>query len=80
MNATGTNTAIRDGGCRYDGTRHLRHGRLRGLQRRKTVFELTFDILDHDDCVVDHEADREHHAKQTQHIQRKSHDLHHGGG
>ena len=41
-------------------------------ERRQARLELALDVLDHDDRVVDDEADRQHHAEQAQHVEREA--------
>ena len=40
--------------------------------------EFYLDRLQHDDCVVDHNSDRQHQSEQRQVIERKTHQVHHG--
>ncbi|MNL63375.1 hypothetical protein D3C87_1875100 [compost metagenome] len=47
-----------------DGAGHFVHGAPCGLGRLLAIFDMTFDIFDHDDRVVDHYPDRQHQAKQ----------------
>ena len=41
-----------------------------GQQRRLLALDAAHDVLEHDDCVVDDEADREHEAEQRQRVDR----------
>ncbi len=69
-------TALQGGGDehrgQHDGDRHHRtgdlgHRFLRGrLGRQALLGHDAFDVLDHHDRVVDHDADRQHHRKQRQ--------------
>ena len=42
----------------------------RRLHRRHALLDMAMDVLDHDDGVVDHEADGEHHGEQGEEIDR----------
>ena len=77
MKATGTNTAISTAVVAMIGPVTSDMAFRRRLKRRQSGLELALDILDHDDRVVDDEADRQHHAEQAQHVEREAEDLHH---
>ena len=50
---------------------HLAHRLDRGLARRQVLLvHDALDVLQHDDGVVHHDADREHHAEQRQRVDR----------
>ena len=54
---TGTKNGAQD---QHDGNHracHFVHGLLGGLLGRQPIFDVTLDILDHDDGVIDHDAD-----------------------
>ena len=56
---------------RDDRARHLVHRLDRGLARRELPFaHVPLDVLQHDDRVVDDDADREHHAEERQRVDR----------
>src|SRR3712207_8831316 len=42
----------------------LVHGLVRGVPRREAFAQVALAVLDHDDRVVDDDADREHEAEQ----------------
>ena len=53
----------------------LRHRLARRLLRRQALFgHDALDVLDHDDGVVDEDADRQHHAEHGQHVDRIARD------
>ena len=56
---------------------HLVHGDARGLQRAQALLQLALDVLDHDDGVVDDDADGQHQAEQRQHVEGEAEGLHH---
>lgn len=70
-----------------DGDQHHRHGQdrphqlMRRVQRRphgrRSLFDMTVDVLHHDDGIVDDEADRQNQGKQRQKIDREAEDQHH---
>jgi len=45
---------------------------VRGLKRRAASLDITLDILDHDDRVIDDDADREHQAEQRERVNGKA--------
>ena len=65
---------------RDERARHLVHRGLRRLQRRQSPFEVALDILDHDDRVVDDDADREHQPEQRQIVEAVAERREHGEG
>ena len=52
----------------------------RGPQRRHALLEIAEAVLDHDDGVVDHEADRDRERHQRQVVDREAGDPHHRAG
>ena len=48
----------------------------RRFTNRQTFFQPAFDILEHDDGVVDHDADREHESKEREIVEREAHQPH----
>jgi len=75
-NATGRNTATSTRTIEIS-ARRSRHGALGRLERRERVLgHVDFDVLDHHDRVVDHQADRQDHAEQRQHIDREAEQVH----
>ena len=70
MKATGTNTESSTSVIAMIGAVISRHRLLRRLGRREIRFFLhdAFDVLDHDDGVVDEDADRQHHREQRHRI------------
>ena len=48
---------------------HRAHGR---VARRKPVFDMMFDRLDHHDRVVDHDADGQHQAEEREIIEAEA--------
>ena len=72
MKAAGTNTADqhqRDGDQR---AADLVHGPVRRLLGRHALAQVALDVLDHDDGVVDDDADRQHQAEQRQVVQAEA--------
>ena len=65
-----------------DRARHLAHGLFGGLCRCQVRFRLEdmLDRFDHDDRVVDHDADGEHQGQQRDCIGREAHGQHDGEG
>ena len=62
---------------RDHGPGHLLHRLDRGLARREALLgDDPLDVLEHDDRVVDHDADREHHAEQRQRVDREAEQQH----
>ena len=67
---------------RIDGRQRQRHGddgeadllaALEGGRHRRHAFlDVAVDVLEHDDRVVDHEADRQHHGQQRQRVHREA--------
>ncbi len=49
-----------------DRARHLLHRFDCRVARRQSVFNMMLDGFDHDDGIVDHDADRQHQAEQRQ--------------
>ena len=50
--------------------RDFAHRLMRGFARRHALRHVAFDVLDHDDRVVDHDAYRQHQTKQRQVVDR----------
>ena len=48
--------------------------------RRHAVLDVAVDVLQHDDGVVDHEADRDRQRHQRQVVEAVAQQVHHGGG
>ena len=63
---------------RDDRARDLAHRLVRRLARRHAVLDVPLDVLDDDDRVVHHDADREHQAEQRQHVDREAEQPQHG--
>ncbi len=55
---------------RDQGGRHFVHRTMRRFARTEPLFEVSLDILDHDDGVVDDDADRQHQAEHRQGVER----------
>lgn len=72
-----------------DSRKRDRHGDNRGddlaradqrrAHRGQPLLNMSLDILDDDDCVIDDEADSEHQGKKREQIERKSAGHHQGG-
>ncbi|MEY9717746.1 hypothetical protein ABIA22_000236 [Sinorhizobium fredii] len=45
------------------------HGYMRRLPRRHALRQIALDILDDDDRIVDHDADRQHQPEEGQHVE-----------
>ncbi|MCY1285977.1 hypothetical protein D9M70_349350 [compost metagenome] len=68
-------------GGQGDGHGHHRHGDLPcaldgRVERRLAFLDVAVDVLHHDDGVVHHQADGEHHRQQRQQVDRVAHRLH----
>ena len=57
---------------RHQRAADLLHGFQRRIAPAHALPEMAFDILDHDDRVVDHDADREHEAEQRKIVDAKT--------
>ena len=57
---------------------HFAHGLVRSRARREPGLDVALDVLDHDDRVVDHDADREHQAEQRQRVDGEAEQQQHG--
>ena len=55
-----------------DRARHLLHRLDRRLLRRHAVLDVVHHRLDHDDRIVDDDADGEHEAEQREHVDREA--------
>ena len=53
---------------------------MRRFPGRQTIRYVALDILDHDDRVIDDDADRQDQAEQGQHVQREAEGRHDGEG
>jgi hypothetical protein len=49
-------------------------------QRRLSILDAAMDVLDLDDRIIDHDADREHDREQRQHVDRCAEERHHHEG
>ena len=56
----------------------LVHGLVRRLLGRHALGKVALDVLDHDDGVVDHDADRQHQTEQRQGVERNAGGRHDG--
>ena len=63
-----------------DRSGHLAHRTVGCVSRRKSFLDIPFDVLDHDDGVIDHDADRQHQPEQAERIDREAEQIHHGEG
>jgi hypothetical protein len=71
-NRVGTNTAQQHQHDRDERAGDFVHRRARRLERGQAPREVALDILDHDDRVVDDDADRQHQPEQRQVVERVS--------
>ena len=55
---------------RDDGEADLARADHRRLERRHALLDVAVDVLQHDDGVVDHEADGQHQRQQRQRVDR----------
>ena len=58
---------------RHHCKRNLPPAGQRRVDRRHAVFNVAVNILEHDDGVINHQADCEHDAQQCQHVDRETH-------
>ena len=72
MNAVGTNTAHSTSAIAMIGPVTSRIACCVAVARREPVRDVALDVLDHDDRVVDDDADREHEAEQRQRVEREA--------
>ena len=63
---------------RDDGAGDLPHCLVGGVSRRQPGLDVALDVLDHDDSVVDDDADREHQTEQAERIDGEAEHVHHG--
>ena len=64
--------------CDRDDRRgHLIHRLASRFFRRFTKPDMSFDVLDDHDGIVDHDADRQHQAEQGQGVEREAQQIHH---
>mgnify|MGYP007026932923 CR=1 FL=1 len=61
-----------------NGPTDLLHGLDGGLTRRETFGDVSLDVFDHDDGVINDDADGEHETEERQIVQRESKGLHDG--
>ena len=54
------------------GAADLVHRLVRGIARRQAALQISFDVLDDDDRIVDDNADRQHQTEQREIVERKS--------
>ncbi len=72
MNAAGTNTAQSTRAMAISAAPDLVHAAPGGVAGGETGLDAALDILHHDDCVIDDDADREHQTEQRQMCSAKS--------
>ena len=65
---------------RDDRAGDLAHRLVGRLARREPLLDVALDILDHDDRVVDDDADRQHEAEQAERVDREAEEIHHREG
>ena len=65
---------------RDDGPADLVHGLEGGIARREARGDVALDVLDHDDGVIDHDADGQHQPEQRQRVDGKASQVQHGEG
>ena len=58
-NTEGMNTAVSTRAIAISAAANLLHGLVGGVARTEALADVAFDILHHDDGVVDHDADGE---------------------
>ncbi len=71
-NATGTNTAERISAMPITGAETSFIAWIVASLRRHAVLDVVHHRLDHDDRVVDHDADREHQAEHRERVDREA--------
>ncbi|MCY1226734.1 hypothetical protein D9M72_389800 [compost metagenome] len=59
---------------------HFVHGHMRGFARGHAAREVSLDVLDDHDRIVDDDTDRQHQAEQRQHVQREAEGVEEGEG
>jgi hypothetical protein len=57
---------------RHDRPRHFPHRLVCGRQWTEAFLDVAFDVFHHHDRVVDHNADRQHHAEQAERFDREA--------
>ena len=72
MKAIGTNTAHSTSAMAMIGPVTSRHRLQRRVARREARLDVALDVLDHDDGVIDHDADGQHQAEQRQRVDREA--------
>ena len=65
MNTDGTNTAQSTSAIAISAEPTSFMLFLRGLARRQPGRDVALDVFDHDDGVIDHDADRQHQPEQA---------------
>ena len=80
INSTGMNTAIKREGDRDDGEADFARTLERRLEWPHAVFDVADDVLQHDDRVVDHEADRQGQRQQRHVVDREAERVHRRAG
>ena len=63
-------------GDRNDRPGDLAHRSPRSLRRLLAVLDMPLDVLDHHDCIVDHNPDGQDQAEQRQGIEGEAHQMH----
>ena len=79
MNDTGTNTAISTSVVAMTAKPISREPLIAASTGGLAALDAPHDVLEHDDGVVDDEADREHRAEQRQRVDRVAERGHHDG-
>ena len=80
ISAAGMNTAHKHQGDGEQGTADLVHGPVRRVLGREALAQIALDVLDHDDRVVDDDADRQHQPEQRQIVEAEAQRRHDGEG
>ncbi len=74
----GDEDCTEDQGDGDDRAGHLAHGQPSCLEGRLAELDVPFDVLHHDDGVIDDDADCQHEAEQRQCVQREAEHQHDG--
>ena len=72
MNAVGMNTAQSTSAVAMIGPVTSLIACLRRLERRQAERDVALDVFDHDDRVIDHDADGEHEAEERERVDARS--------
>ncbi len=80
MNSSGMNTAISEKVIDTIGEADLAGTLERGVERRLALLDVAHDVLDHDDRIVDDEADGDREAHQRQIVDAVVEHVHHAEG